>query len=96
MQVYINQDEERHMDSEIRTELGDEEEEHNDGGSEGYNAASESSAVEILIDLRVGIQAPDFPNYTLHHLIRPINTDDFFKPPTRRTSSRQDWPEHFH
>lgn len=40
------------------TELGEEEQEHDDGGDEGDDAAGERTAVEILIDFRVSVQIP--------------------------------------
>ena len=49
-----------------QTEFGDEEEEHDNGGGEGDDATGEGSAVEILIDLRVRVQAPNFAYYILH------------------------------
>lgn len=44
----------------IRTELGYEEKEHEDGGSDSYDTSREGSAVEILIDLRVSVEIPNF------------------------------------
>jgi len=38
-----------------RTELGVEEQEHENGGSESDDTAGERAAVEILVDFRVGV-----------------------------------------
>lgn len=67
-QTDINLDGQSHIGRQLRTQLGDEEHEHNDGGNKRYNTAWKRPAVEILIDLRVRIQAPNFPKYTLHRL----------------------------
>ena len=56
-----------------QTEFGDEEEEHDDGGGEGNDAAREGSAVEILIDLRVRVQAPNLAHYILHLFVVVVN-----------------------
>lgn len=48
------------------TELGEEKQEHNDGGDEGDNTAGESTVVEILIDFGVSIQVPELIEYFIH------------------------------
>lgn len=57
----------------VQTELGDEEQEHENGGSEGNNATGKCTAVEILVDLRVSIQVPKLVDYAVHGL--PPKTD---------------------
>lgn len=49
-----------------RTELRGEEEDHNNGGDEGDDAARERAAVEILINLRVGVKAPQLADQPVH------------------------------
>lgn len=50
------------------TELGDEEEKHDDGGGEGDNTTGEGSTVEILINLRVCVQCTNFAYYIIHSI----------------------------
>ena len=50
----------------VRTELGDEEEEHDEGGSERDEAAGEGAAVEVLVHLGVGVQAPELGQEAVH------------------------------
>lgn len=55
-----------------RSELGDEEEEHDDGGDDNDDAPGERPAVEILVHLGVGLQAPQLPKEVLHWL-KPLD-----------------------
>lgn len=50
----------------IQSELGDEEEGHDDGGDEGDDAAGERAAVEILVDLGVRVQVPELAENAVH------------------------------
>jgi len=62
-------DEERrkkNVDGKKRTELGDEEQEHEDRGSEGDNAAGERSAVEIFVDFGVRVEVAELAHYAVH------------------------------
>ena len=42
----------------VRTDLREEEEEDSDEGEDGDEAAGEGAAVEVLVHLRVGVEAP--------------------------------------
>ena len=48
------------------TELGKEEQEHDDGGGESDNATGEGTAVEILVDFGIRIQVPKLAHYIVH------------------------------
>lgn len=48
------------------TELGEEEQEHDDGGNESDKATGECTAVEILVDFRIRVQAPKLAHYIVH------------------------------
>lgn len=53
----------------IRTKLGDEEEEHDDGGDEGDHAAGERAAVEVFVDFGIRVQIPELVEYAVHLLL---------------------------
>lgn len=53
----------------IRTKLGDEEEEHDDGGDEGDHAAGERATVEVFVDFGIRVQIPELVEYAVHLLL---------------------------
>lgn len=59
-----------------RTELGQEEQEHNDGGSEGDDATGKGTAVEIFVDFWVRIQIPELAHYSIHAFLFSLNLSD--------------------
>lgn len=48
------------------TELGDEEQKHDNRRDESDNATGERTAVEIIVDFRVRVQAPKLIDKTVH------------------------------
>lgn len=68
------------------TELGDEKEEHEDGGEDGDYAAGERSAVEILVDLGIDIEVPQLPEEPLH-LIDPRKQNKIKNSDSRRATN---------
>lgn len=65
------------------TKLGEEEQEHENGGSEGDDATGKCAAIEILIDFRVCVQIAELAHYAVHAwipksmmIVKDPNTED--------------------
>lgn len=61
------------------TKLGEEKQEHDNGGSESDNTAGKRARIEIFVDFRIRIEIPKLAHYAIHAWMIIVFVDSEFR-----------------